>query len=412
MGSKETLAIDRQRCLWYLPDCPTFSDGPSRGSGPGSKYYCNMNSQTWNRATQVLAWIGVFVAGVLSFSHIAGKDAPCGVSGGCTQVINSEAGQLFGVPVAFLGLAGYAGFVALSLLRQTSDEVRFQRLTKIGLWASGLGLLYSGYLQVYSLSNLGEICLWCLASATTMLATFVVHGLMYQANAPTEPAPSSMVTTAVCAIAALGGIGAVTTQMTEQRRTAFKIQTGGLTVAEILPRAEKIKGNPDAKLTLLEVADVNCGACRNAAQIVRKLYDKHGGKLRVAFRHFPLYMIPGHENSVEIALVSEAAADAGKFWDFMDLAFAPQNAQRIKSEPGLMAIAAQAGLDTKELREKLNGEGLFEKVNEDFTLAKDKLKIQGTPTFILLVEGREPEQVAIVDLEKRLTEEPYAGLLR
>lgn len=371
-----------------------------------------MNSQTWNRISQVLAWIGVFVAGVLSYSHVAGKDAPCGVSGGCTQVINSEAGQIFGIPVAYLGLAGYIGFVALSLMRQTADENRFQLLTKIGLWASGLGLLYSGYLQVYSLTSLNEICLWCLGSAATMLATFVVHGLMYQSNAPAEPAPGSMIPTAICAIAALGGIGVVTTQMTEQRRTAFKIQTGGLTVAEILPRPEKIKGNADAKVTLLEVADVNCGACRNAAQIVRKLYDKYGGRLRVGFRHFPLYMIPGHENSVDIALVSEAAADAGKFWEFMDLAFAPQNAQRIKSEPGLMAIASQVGLNPTELREKMGEDALFAKVNDDFTLAKDKLKIQGTPTFILLVEGKAPEQVAIVDLEKRLTEAPYADLLR
>ena len=406
------LAIDERQVSWYLSTSLPFSDGPSRGSEPDPKYHCNVNSQTWNRISQVLAWIGVFVAGVLSYSHGAGKNAPCGVSGGCTQVINSEAGQIFGVPIAYLGLAGYLGFVVLSLLRQRGDEPQFQLLTKVGLWASGLGLLYSGYLQVYSLGTIGEVCLWCLASATTMLALFVVHGLMYQASAPAEQVPTNLVLTAVCAVAALGGVGIVTTQMTDQSRNLFKIQTGGLSNEEILPRPEKIKGNADAKVTLLEVADVNCGACRNAAQIVRKLYDKYDGKLRVAFRHFPLYMIPGHENSVDIALVSEAAADAGKFWAFMDLAFSPQNAQRIKSEPGLMAIASQVGLNPTELRAKMNEEGLFEKVNEDFTLAKDKLKIQGTPSFLLLVEGRSPEQVSIADLEKRLTEEPYAGLLR
>lgn len=63
-----------------------------------------------DRALEVAAWIlvaiGLAVAGYLTWVHYAGLDPVCG--GGCERVQSSTYADLGGVPVALLGLGGYA----------------------------------------------------------------------------------------------------------------------------------------------------------------------------------------------------------------------------------------------------------------------------------------------------------------
>src|SRR5204863_8189814 len=44
----------------------------------------------------------------------------------------------------------------------------------------------------------------------------------------------------------------------------------------------------------------------------------HPDHVQVIFRHRPLYGIRGHETSETAAILSEIAAEQGKFWSFVD----------------------------------------------------------------------------------------------
>jgi hypothetical protein len=61
----------------------------------------------------ILALAGVGVAGYLTWVHYAGLEPICaGGSGGCEKVQGSHYAELAGVPVALLGLIGYAVILA------------------------------------------------------------------------------------------------------------------------------------------------------------------------------------------------------------------------------------------------------------------------------------------------------------
>jgi len=99
-------------------------------------------------------------------------------------------------------------------------------------------------------------------------------------------------------------------------------------------------GNPDAPVTVVEHGDLECPYCRAAAPALRQLVDESAGHVRLVWRHFPLFEV--HPHALTAALASEAAAAAGRFWDFHDLAFADQDHL---ADPDLRRRAVALGLD-------------------------------------------------------------------
>lgn len=81
--------------------------------------------------------------------------------------------------------------------------------------------------------------------------------------------------------------------------------------------------SPSALVVLTEYADLQCPACRSAhATLVKPLIEKYGTTIGYDFRHFPLASI--HRYAMESAEAAECAGDQGKFWEFVDVAYAKQ----------------------------------------------------------------------------------------
>jgi uncharacterized membrane protein len=103
------------------------------------------------RATAVLALAGVAIAGYLTWVHYAGLQPFCvGGGGSCERVQSSKWSELAGIPVAVLGLAGYALLLAL------------------------VGAGFSAWLTYVELAKIDAICQWCAASAAIMVLLAVV----------------------------------------------------------------------------------------------------------------------------------------------------------------------------------------------------------------------------------------------
>jgi uncharacterized membrane protein len=119
-------------------------------------------------AIAALALAGVAIAGYLTWVHYAGTPPVClGGSTGCERVQSSEYAQLFGVPVALLGVAGYVAVLGSLALRGEFGRTATAFLALVGT-------AFSGYLTYVELVELHAVCQWCVASALLMLALAAV----------------------------------------------------------------------------------------------------------------------------------------------------------------------------------------------------------------------------------------------
>jgi uncharacterized membrane protein len=129
-------------------------------------------------AIAVLALAGLGVAGYLTWVHYEDLEPICaGGSGGCERVQNSEYAKLAGVPVALLGLIGYAAILAS--LAVPGEAGRFA-----GALLALAGFGFSVWLTYVELFEIDAICQWCVVSAVIMTALAVVTSLRFVAPRP------------------------------------------------------------------------------------------------------------------------------------------------------------------------------------------------------------------------------------
>jgi uncharacterized membrane protein len=91
--------------------------------------------------------------------------------GDCWTVNTSRYGELFGIPVAVFGMAGYAAVIFLVLV-ETNNKL-FMKLSLIGVFALALfGSLFSIYLTYLEIAVIKAICPFCVVSAILMFTIF------------------------------------------------------------------------------------------------------------------------------------------------------------------------------------------------------------------------------------------------
>ena len=113
------------------------------------------------RATLTLfAALGLALASYLSWARHAGIAPACG-GGGCERVQTSAFAEVAGIPVAVLGMVGYAAILASAWIPAERGRTSSALLAQIGFG-------YSAYLTYRELFTLDAVCSWCLLSATLM----------------------------------------------------------------------------------------------------------------------------------------------------------------------------------------------------------------------------------------------------
>ena len=120
-------------------------------------------------ATAILSLVGLALATYLSVTYLSGADLACGVGGGCGAVTTSEYSRFLGIPVALLGVGGYAALLLGSLA--TLGLPQPPAMLRWGLAGFACaGFAFSAYLTATQAFLIGSYCVYCLTSAALMTA--------------------------------------------------------------------------------------------------------------------------------------------------------------------------------------------------------------------------------------------------
>jgi len=149
---------------------------------------------------------------------------------------------------------------------------------------------------------------------------------------------------------------------------------------EANPRSGPVKGPADAPVTLIVFTDFECPFCRKTHQALHALMDRFPGKIRLAFRHFPLAQ---HKRAGQAAEFAYCAHRQGRFWPFADSVFAHRG--RL-SEEILHAYARQSGIADTEGFNQCVRSGQGKKVVADDIAEGKNLGVHSTPG--IFINGR------------------------
>jgi protein-disulfide isomerase len=163
-----------------------------------------------------------------------------------------------------------------------------------------------------------------------------------------------------------------------------------------------VRGNADAPVTVVMFSDFECPYCRDGYLNLRELERRYEGRVRIAYKAFPLDF---HSGALPAAIAARSAQAAGKFWEFHDRLYA---ARQVDLDQ-IFEYAKDAGIDPKVLAKDLETLEFGPEVRRDMRQAR-KLGVSSTPTFFIngrAVAGAQPvdELSVLVDQELELAKQ-------
>ena len=147
---------------------------------------------------------------------------------------------------------------------------------------------------------------------------------------------------------------------------------------------DHVRGNTEAKVIVVEYADLQCPGCAAAMPNIHKLYEEYGDRVAFVYRNFP---ISGHQNARAAAAAAESAGFQNYYWEMVETIYA--NRADWISETGdsrtevfisLFKDIAPDG-DVEKFKSEMGNEKIEKKINFDYGLGRDVDRVNATPAF-------------------------------
>lgn len=155
-------------------------------------------------------------------------------------------------------------------------------------------------------------------------------------------------------------------------------------INQIKEKAVAVKGDKNAKVTVVEFTDYQCPFCSRYytdayGKIVKDYVDT--GKTQYIFMDLPL---PFHPNAKQAALAARCAGDQDTYWEMHDVLFEKQTEWSEESDPAeaFKQYAKELGLKTNDFNACYDEGKYNEAIDEALTLAQS-VGANGTPTFYI-----------------------------
>jgi uncharacterized membrane protein len=120
-----------------------------------------------------LAVIGLLVSIYMTIYKVTNNESMCIGSSGCSEVNASRYSEINGIPVAILGVIGYAAILALLFLERRPGFFQ-DNGTLLFFGVSLLGFLFTLYLIYIEVALIKAYCPFCLASQAIMTIIFII----------------------------------------------------------------------------------------------------------------------------------------------------------------------------------------------------------------------------------------------
>jgi len=164
----------------------------------------------------------------------------------------------------------------------------------------------------------------------------------------------------------------------------------------------RLKGNANARITIVEFADFACPFCRQVDSTLTKLIAKYEGKVKLAYRDFPVGEL--HPQAQLAAEASRCASEQNKFWEYHDFLF--QNSGTLSRED-LTKGAEELRLDSKQFDSCLSSGKYKSQIDQD---VQDGIRagVFGTPGFFIngvFLAGAQPAAAFEKIIDEELEQE-------
>jgi uncharacterized membrane protein len=120
-----------------------------------------------------LAILGLLVSIYMTIYKLTDNDAMCIGSGGCSVVNSSRYSEVNGIPVAVLGILGYASILALLFLENRPGFFRENGVMML-FGVTLTGFLFTLYLIFVEVALIKAYCPFCLTSQAVMTVIFIL----------------------------------------------------------------------------------------------------------------------------------------------------------------------------------------------------------------------------------------------
>jgi protein-disulfide isomerase len=161
-------------------------------------------------------------------------------------------------------------------------------------------------------------------------------------------------------------------------------------VAPLDEQVDHVRGEAEAPV-IVEYGDYECPYSRQAFRAIERVERELSGRVRFAFRHFPLTQI--HPHALAAAAAAEAAARQDRFWEMHDLLF---HRQKALEDDDLRSYASELGLDLERFDDDRANAGARARIARDVASGEATGVVRGTPTLfidgVLYQGGYEPAE--------------------
>jgi uncharacterized membrane protein len=120
-----------------------------------------------------LTVIGLLVSIYMTIYKITSNDSMCIGSKDCSVVNASRYSEVYGIPVAVIGVFGYAAILALLLLERKNSFLQ-QNGSMVFFGFSLTGFLFTLYLIFVEIALIKAYCPFCITSQVAMTLIFIL----------------------------------------------------------------------------------------------------------------------------------------------------------------------------------------------------------------------------------------------
>ena len=155
-------------------------------------------------------------------------------------------------------------------------------------------------------------------------------------------------------------------------------------------------------VTIDEYGDYQCPPCGGLHPVLKTLKSEYGGRIQIAFHHFPL---PFHNHALEASYAAAAAGLQGKFWEMHNLLYENQSlwSQVGDFRPVVLNFARQLGLDVPRFTRDMDGLQVVTIVSED-TRRGSALGVNSTPSVFINDQLIPNENLTVEGLRKEINQ--------